>query len=733
MSLENPQIIYDLLNNEISNVISRLGFNGDNNDVKNTTDDIQSALIMIQDKIFTESQQLQQHSEWTNFTIAFYGETNAGKSTIIEMLRIYFSEVTKYHNRLQFNNILSELETDLAGITALQDQVKIYSDTLEPMNSSIVTLKEQFMYNKKNILNSIEQLELLSANIRKNMFFLKKIIYKFKDLPEELELEKLKHSLAVLENSHYQDMATMTQSLEVVKETYAHLALIESKLSLLRNYADGVIIGDGRSDFTRENTEYQFSLDNNINFTLIDVPGIEGEEDIVRKPIIEAVQKAHAVFYIANKATPPQTGEGDKKGTLEKIAEHLGAQTEVWTIYNKRISSPRALKTELISEDENESLKVLDGKLLEVLGANYKSTIALSAYPAYLSLADYLFPDSKESKNRTKFLKAYTKEELLSLSGFDQLKNILSSQIVVDIKEKIQQSNYNKVSTLLVDVKDNIGEMLSVKVNPMLNKVESETQSVKQTIKEYRKTLELELHSAANDEITRFIDKMMRHMYTYIDKKNTNGTLKDKDLQEYFRAQIEYNSTNDLSIKLEEVFSRQSMSFQKKVTTAVTKMQEKIRQYKNLSDHHESISFDTFHININRDNGLDVKGLLASLAGGAALFWNPAGWIIMATGLGAVILGVFQAFGKLLSKSYRISQQKNAISSNLNDIRFNISERVKEEIFAILPKFDEQIDIINTDFMLNLQHIRNLQKTLKSTEATINQLSFNIKEGNIHV
>lgn len=35
---------------------------------------------------------LEEHAEWDKFTIAFFGETNAGKSTIIESLRILFKE-----------------------------------------------------------------------------------------------------------------------------------------------------------------------------------------------------------------------------------------------------------------------------------------------------------------------------------------------------------------------------------------------------------------------------------------------------------------------------------------------------------------------------------------------------------------------------------------------------------------------------------------------------------------
>jgi len=38
---------------------------------------------------------LERHVEWDHFTIAFFGETNAGKSTLIESLRILFDEESR--------------------------------------------------------------------------------------------------------------------------------------------------------------------------------------------------------------------------------------------------------------------------------------------------------------------------------------------------------------------------------------------------------------------------------------------------------------------------------------------------------------------------------------------------------------------------------------------------------------------------------------------------------------
>lgn len=46
----------------------------------------------IQTRFDGELGLLEQHAEWDKFTMAFFGETNAGKSTIIESLRILFKE-----------------------------------------------------------------------------------------------------------------------------------------------------------------------------------------------------------------------------------------------------------------------------------------------------------------------------------------------------------------------------------------------------------------------------------------------------------------------------------------------------------------------------------------------------------------------------------------------------------------------------------------------------------------
>ena len=58
-----------------------------------------------------------------------------------------------------------------------------------------------------------------------------------------------------------------------------------------------MIVGDGRHDFTKTYDEYHLSISGHP-FTLIDVPGIEGDEAGFKDVIKTALHKAHCVFYV---------------------------------------------------------------------------------------------------------------------------------------------------------------------------------------------------------------------------------------------------------------------------------------------------------------------------------------------------------------------------------------------------------------------------------------------------
>lgn len=91
--------------------------------------------------------------------------------------------------------------------------------------------------------------------------------------------------------------------------------------------SDGLIVGDGQHDFTKDYNEYNLSI-NGHPFTLIDVPGMEGNESEFKDVIQEALSKAHCVFYVQGHNKKPDSG------TAEKIKKYLGDWAIVYSTSN---------------------------------------------------------------------------------------------------------------------------------------------------------------------------------------------------------------------------------------------------------------------------------------------------------------------------------------------------------------------------------------------------------------
>ncbi|MFT2745634.1 GTPase [Helicobacter pylori] len=72
-----------------------------------------------------ELESLKNNEEWENFTIAFYGETGAGKSTLIECLRMFFKEQSKMDQQERFKWLYANMKNyrgnEHAELKELQD------------------------------------------------------------------------------------------------------------------------------------------------------------------------------------------------------------------------------------------------------------------------------------------------------------------------------------------------------------------------------------------------------------------------------------------------------------------------------------------------------------------------------------------------------------------------------------------------------------------------------------
>ncbi|GAA9351284.1 GTPase [Helicobacter pylori] len=64
----------------------------------------------LESESLKELESLKNNEEWEKFTIAFYGETGAGKSTLIECLRLFFKEPSKMDQQERFKWLYANMK-----------------------------------------------------------------------------------------------------------------------------------------------------------------------------------------------------------------------------------------------------------------------------------------------------------------------------------------------------------------------------------------------------------------------------------------------------------------------------------------------------------------------------------------------------------------------------------------------------------------------------------------------
>lgn len=552
-------------------------------------------------------------AEFDTFTIAFYGETNAGKSTIIEALRIYFGEGSKQNERAKFDKFCK--------------QYKWYNDG-----------------------------------------FWGKIL------------------------------------------AYFNPSLKSNALNNLVYSSDGTIIGDGRADFTRQSSTYHFSH-NGVEFDVLDVPGIEGDEKAVIGEILKATKKAHCVFYITRNPQPPQKGDSPNgeskdtqpKGTIEKIKEHLGAQTEVYSIFNKSIKAPSALSDSIIQQSDENGLNDLDSKMRDELKEHYIGRKTLSALVAFCALGEKmpnveLLDDSDLAqrakgfaRTRDKFINAYSKDELLKKSLFLDFAKFVSDDLAQNIGEKIKKSNFNKAHQIILAMSGTLKSLHDI-YSKLHKKCNNEVRDSRSNIARILyNAREVAFKSACDAVVDKFISEIRDEIYNYI-----NQNVEDSEFEVKFKRIIE-NKQGALKDEFQIAFEKVEKGLQSDIEREIENFERRIG---NIAQEFQSLSiknsFDS-SLNINIDNGIDMVGLTSAGIGaallGVGLYMKLAGGATAPAGVGiplivigaildgiAVVLMTYKSVANFFIKDYKMSQQRKAVNENLRKISNEIKGKTYESI-----------------------------------------------------
>ena len=710
-------------------------------------EEVKKALDSIVYKLNSNINELKDNSEWDKFTIAFYGETNAGKSTLIETLRILLNEKEKLKDREKYKGIdgcINSLKNEREVYdNKIKESVKKYEQALDSIMKNLKGSEielDELRESLKNLKKSNEEFQQ-ELNILKEMINEEKrksiknfILWLLKRLPEQKNLSTIKdeidkNGVKIVEVGASEKIIT-----ERIEEINKEISTIEStknnkineydeKIVLLDKkvqnadeeiiqYCDGKIIGDGRSDYTRDVTDYEIEY-NGEKFCLLDLPGIEGNEELVLENINKAVKKSHAVFYISASPNPPQNGDKENSGTIEKIKQHLGDQTEVYFLYNKKIKNPKMLKDGLVSEGEEESLKETDGILSNILDTQYSGNISLSAYPAFLAIGNCY---SRNEESKRKFLESLNAETILSFSKVEKFKNWLT-------KDKIIRANYKKVYSVIDETTIEIQEQNEI-LNIMREGLVRNSKNTKKNLESVLTRIKNKYQTELDDSLDEFEHKLRSSIYEKIKGHIDNVEFKNS-LESMYK---EYNEI--LSSNLQTRFEGLNEEFISEVKKTLEKHNKTREELIKTYSIRYSIE-ENFDFNFKFNSGIDKKKLLLSIGSIIAVvitnILNPLGLFI----IGAILLepfySLFKSIKGIFNKEYRAGQQREKANNKIEEIKKSLKKDIEEKLPEIYQNLNDTIKEIKDSLLDENKKIDKIINTFKNAKNEFYELSLSIK------
>lgn len=118
---------------------------------------IKATLESMNENFKTEIDKLESSSEWDKFCIAYFGETNAGKSTIIESLRIIYNEESRW---LEKNKQDKEYKTILSK----------HSEEYHSLLRALEDVSASLLQNSAQIQKSNFKIDVTESKVKKSSF-----------------------------------------------------------------------------------------------------------------------------------------------------------------------------------------------------------------------------------------------------------------------------------------------------------------------------------------------------------------------------------------------------------------------------------------------------------------------------------------------------------------------------------------------------------------------------------
>ncbi len=460
---------------------------------------------------------------------------------------------------------------------------------------------------------------------------------------------------------------------------------------------DGIIVGDGRNDFTKDYYNYKMNI-NNHPFTLIDVPGFNGNmTSEFEEHIQHELHQAHCIFYILGDEKQPDVA------TAEQIKRYLSDWVNVYTINNVR-------GTAYNYEEEKERVRLCTAKVKKteaLIIKTFKNILSEKVYKGNVSIQARLALCSKASFSKIQRLSQLRQDQI-------DLLNYFGSEDAI-----FEFSEINKLITLVNGKADNFQKEIIESNKQKLTSLAKQTYNNINYIIESNKEKEKELQEglkAFKQDVSNIFSKTRTQIEADINAKYR--ALKSNILIEIYSVIDSDFKEKEQAIK-KRIYYRSRLAEQEIkncISTHLNVLNQKLEQ-KRKDLEGLRIGF----VMMNRvsciDSQIDIKeslkemdlsygdigGFVAALVSGGLAGSPFGGWI--GASIGVVVSGasyvlqkwvfgdggkskakekarkeIEEVFGKDTTKNELL---KN-ISSNLDKVKNGIYDKIKEENNNIL-------------------------------------------------
>lgn len=487
-----------------------------------------------------------------------------------------------------------------------------------------------------------------------------------------------------------------------------------------RKKEDGLIVGDGRHDFTKTYEEYHLSIAGHP-FTLIDVPGIEGNESEFKDVIKTALHKAHCIFYVQGHNKKPD------RATAEKIKKYLGDWVKVYSIYNVRGGV-----SNYDEEEERETL-ITSGilKAESLIRAEFK-TILGDVYAGHVTLQGLLAMSAKASfsskredliRGQQKLLKYFggSADKVLEFSQFKTLITLVE-QKSSNFKSEIIEANKQKLISLAGNIATDIEQVMESQKNYLAN-LELNLRTINREV--CNNSMDSALRNITNktrNAITSAYGELKSEIFDLIDNEPSNIN----QLAEQYQEDVIENLENRIKSIVNDELKKVRDTANRKIKD-LDGVNIKPIQFNQSIDLETEIDFSGALGKLDIDLA-DVLSWTAKTAGTAATgalvgSFIPGIGTLIGAGVGAFVGGIAHACSGDGGKA----DARKSVSDAIGKATQRAKNNVKSMLAPVIRDMDIQKRQLTNSVKTELTNIEELQETLDTFDVEISEFVNELK------